>query len=119
MHLYNSRITSLGSNMPRYPYLFEQVKRRKEAPVTDGALSLPAEFVPKGSEKGDYVFDVVPKREAVALVEYLLSLQAALPLFEAPIPAPEGEGDGDTNQSPATTETNVAPAASTTVAPNQ
>lgn len=114
-HLYDPKITSPGSNMPPYPYLFRIVKRLKSAPAAANALRIPEQFAPKPD--GEYVFDVVPKHEAVALVDYLMSLQADIPLYEAPIPSEgeQGQTDGGTNQPPnAVGETNTAPAAGTT-----
>jgi cytochrome c oxidase cbb3-type subunit 2 len=79
-HLYNPRTVVPGSLMPQYPYLFETRKMRNGQPSAQ-ALSLAPEFrknVPEGHE-------VVPSREANALVEYLMSLQSDVRLFEAPI----------------------------------
>lgn len=108
-HLYNPKITSPESNMPPYPYLFRHVKRAKDAPPARDALQLPDEFAPEPD--GDFVFDVVPKHEAIALVEYMMSLTADISLFEAPIPTQqESETEGGTNQPPAAVgDTNTAP----------
>lgn len=111
-HLYNPRITSPGSNMPRYPYLFDEVKRRKDEPPAENALKLPQEFAPAPETgQGDYVVDVVPRHEAVALVEYLMSLKADVPLFEAPLPKPaqDAAAEGATNQVGTTNTSPVNP----------
>lgn len=116
IHLYNPRITSPKSNMPRYPYLFEERKRKASGREAEGALKLPEAFKPK-AKTAEEVIDVVPKREAVVLVEYLMSLKADLPLFESPIPmaAPAG---GQTNISTNKVATNApaGPDASKTAA---
>jgi cytochrome c oxidase cbb3-type subunit II len=74
-HLYNPRSTSKGSIMPAFPFLFEKHKiGEKPSPH---AVKLLPEFAP---EKG---YEVIPKSEAVELVQYLLSLKANAPLPEA------------------------------------
>lgn len=91
VHLYNPRLRIEKSYMPQYPYLFETRKIRGQRSAN--ALNLPAGSVKEG-------YEVVPTREALALVEYLMSLRADLPIFEAPLnpkPAPPAE----TNQPPA------------------
>lgn len=74
-HLYNPQVTSKGSIMPPFPFLFEK-RKVGDAPSPD-ALALPKEFAP---EPG---FEIVPKQEAKVLVQYLLSLKANAPLPEA------------------------------------
>src|SRR6185436_2114450 len=74
-HLYNPKLTSPGSMMPPYRYLFETRQSRPGQPPSPDAL--PAETVP-GHE-------VVPTPQAHALAAYLLSLRAEAPLFEAPL----------------------------------
>lgn len=79
-HLYNPRTVVPGSLMPQYPYLFETRKMRNGQP-SPAALSLSPEFrknVPEG-------YEVVPTREAHALVDYLMSLQSDVQIFEAPV----------------------------------
>ena len=74
-HLYNPQITSKGSVMPPFRFLFE--KRKAGDKPSPNALTLPKGFAPEpGSE-------IVPKPEARALVQYLLSLKANAPLPEA------------------------------------
>ena len=74
-HLYNPRITSKGSIMPPFPFLFE--KRKIGLRPSPDALKLDGEFAP---EPG---YEIVPRPEATALVQYLLSLKADAPLPEA------------------------------------
>lgn len=76
-HLYNPQITSPGSVMPPFPFLFEQ--RNASGPPSAEALKLTGEFAPP---PGD---EIVPTEEARALVTYLLSLKADAPLPEAPL----------------------------------
>ena len=75
LHLYNPRIVSKGSIMPPFPFLFEK-KKIGSRPSPD-ALKLPPEFA---LELG---YEIVPRPEARALVQYLLSLKANAPLPEA------------------------------------
>jgi cytochrome c oxidase cbb3-type subunit 2 len=74
-HLYNPRITSPGSIMPPFPFLFE--KRKIGLRPSPDALKLTGVFAP---EPG---YEIVPRPEATALVQYLLSLKANTPLPEA------------------------------------
>lgn len=79
-HLYNPRSVVPGSLMPQYRYLFETRKIQNGQPSPQ-ALRLAQEFrkgVPEDRE-------IIPTREANALVEYLMSLQSDVRLFEAPI----------------------------------
>ncbi len=96
LHLYSPRLTSPGSMMPPYKYLFEKRKLRPDARRSPNALPLDmAEGVR---------YEIVPKPEAFALVEYLLSLRATAPLPEAPLP------QQPTNDVPAeATSTNASP----------
>ena len=108
-HLYNPRLTSPGSIMPSYSFLFETrpVRSGKRSP---DALELTGQFAP---EPG---LEIVPKAEAKALVAYLFSLQAETSLFESPIPAPASAA-GDTN-APPVAGTNT-PASTTTNTPQK
>ncbi len=81
-HLYNPQTTSKGSIMPPYAYLFDTRRIGHEGPSTN-ALKLAGEFAPKPG------FEVVPKPEAVQLVEYLRSLRTSVDLPEAPLPKAE------------------------------
>ncbi len=73
LHLYNPRITSPGSVMPAFPFLFE--RRPVEVEVPHDALKFP----PQWQEPG---YAVVPGRQAKALVAYLLSLDHSYPVPE-------------------------------------
>jgi cytochrome c oxidase cbb3-type subunit 2 len=75
LHLYNPQITSKGSIMPPYPFLF------KKQPIpasgsTPGALRLSEDFAPAAG------FEVVPTDDALALVAYLQFLK--LSSYEVP-----------------------------------
>lgn len=95
LHLYNPRITVPDSLMPQYPYLFE--KRKVGAHPSPKALPLPDRFKEAG-------YEIVPTREAEALVEYMLSLNTDTPIFEAPLnPMPKPPA-AETN---AATQTNA------------
>ena len=78
MHLYNPQITSPGSLMPPFPFLFETIKI-SEVAATSGALKFP-EGSPYAPENG---IAIIPSRRAVALVEYLLNLDINYNLPEA------------------------------------
>ncbi len=75
MHLYNPRITSPGSNMPSYKFLFE---KRKIAGQEDAeALKLTGALAPPPG------YEIVPSNEAHQLVAYLTTLDHSHPLPEA------------------------------------
>ncbi len=78
-HLYNPQLTSKGSIMPPYPFLYEV--REIEGQPSPNAVKIPADS-PYSPGPG---FEVIPTRRAVALVEYLLSLKVDYSLPEAPI----------------------------------
>lgn len=80
MHLYNPQITSPGSLMPPFPFLFETIKI-SEVAATSGALEFP-EGSPYAPEDG---IAIIPSRRAVALVEYLLNLDINYNLPEAAV----------------------------------
>lgn len=85
-HLYNPRSVVKDSLMPQYPFLFE--KRKVHGTGSPKALRLASEFAPEAG------FEIVPTREAEALVGYLMTLRAQTPLFEAPLlppPVPAAE----------------------------
>ncbi len=81
LHLYNPRIVVPQSTMPPYRYLFEEIKAGGQRAMD--ALPVPA-------AKLGYV--VVPKAEAVQLVDYLLSLDQSAPLAEAGPSQPAAAG---------------------------
>jgi cytochrome c oxidase cbb3-type subunit 2 len=105
-HLYSPRLTAPGSTMPAYRFLFEEreLKTGQELEPLAFKLNDPA----KGELPGK---QVVPKREAQALVAYLLSLQADVSLFEAPIVKLEIQPLG--TNAPAAAATNAAAGAAT------
>lgn len=78
VHLYNPQITSPGSLMPAFPFLFESLDISDSEPPVD-ALAFPDEnpYAPEAN------FAVVPSRRALAIVEYLLNLQLNYSLPEA------------------------------------
>lgn len=73
LHLYDPQITSAGSNMPPFVFLFE--RRPLEVEVPYDALQFPSD-----RQLPETV--VVPSREAKALVAYLKSLDASYPVPE-------------------------------------
>ncbi len=75
LHLYDPQITSPGSIMPPFRFLFTEKKIGPEGPSPD-ALNLTGEFAPPEG------YEVVPGEEALALVAYLKSLQ--LSAYEVP-----------------------------------
>jgi cytochrome c oxidase cbb3-type subunit 2 len=72
LHLYNPRITSPGSIMPRFAFLYET--RKIVGQISADALQLPEEFAMKSG------YEVVPTAKARALVSYLLQLDRSQPL---------------------------------------
>ena len=80
LHLYNPQITSPGSLMPPFPFLFETVEI-SETTATNSALVFP-EGNPYAPKKG---MAIIPTKRAIALVEYLLNLDIHYNLPEAVI----------------------------------
>lgn len=78
-HLYNPQITSPGSTMPPYRYLFE-VKPIDGEPEPD-ALNIDPNH-PDAPAEG---MQIVPTQRARALVAYLKSLRLNYGLPEAPV----------------------------------
>jgi cbb3-type cytochrome oxidase cytochrome c subunit len=78
-HLYAPGSVVAGSTMPPYRFLFE--KRRIKGGPSPDALNLPSGYAPESG------YEIVPTDNARALVAYLLSLRADVPLFEAPMSA--------------------------------
>ncbi len=78
-HLYNPQITSSGSNMPSYPFLYDVKKIQGEG--SPNAIKIPSDSK-YATEPG---YEIVPTRRAQALVEYLLNLKIDYSLPEAPI----------------------------------
>jgi cytochrome c oxidase cbb3-type subunit 2 len=79
-HLFDPRIDNPMSNAPSYRFLFEY--RKVWGQPADNALK-----VGNSVHKPQAGYQVVPKREAVELVDYLLSLNPNYALPEAPLPA--------------------------------
>jgi cytochrome c oxidase cbb3-type subunit 2 len=80
LHLYAPQTVMPGSLMPSFRYLFE-TRKTGSAPSPD-ALKLPKELAPAAG------YEVVPMPEAKQLVAYLMSLNAEVPLFDAPYTPP-------------------------------
>ncbi len=78
LHLYNPRITSPGSTMPSFRFLYDT--RRAAGQPSRGALAFP-----EGSEI-EPGMEVVPGEEARALVAYLMALDRTAELEEAEAP---------------------------------
>jgi cytochrome c oxidase cbb3-type subunit 2 len=76
LHLYNPEITSPGSTMPPFAFLFDELEPGFERPYD--ALDFPPEWDP-----GENVV-IVPTADAKALVAYLKSLDASHPVPEVP-----------------------------------
>jgi cytochrome c oxidase cbb3-type subunit II len=75
LHLYDPQLTSPGTNMPSYKFLFET--KRIAGQEDADALQLPAKLAPHPG------FEVVPTQAAIYLVEYLTGLDHEHPLAEA------------------------------------
>ncbi|MEM1158646.1 MAG: cbb3-type cytochrome c oxidase subunit II [Verrucomicrobiota bacterium] len=67
LHLYHPQITSEGSIMAPYPFLFKKQKIGDEPHPQ--ALNLTGKYAPEAG------YEVIPTREVLALVEYLKSLK--------------------------------------------
>lgn len=79
LHFYNPQITSPGTNMPPYDFLFET--RKLVGEPSERALDLPEGY---RVEEG---YEVVPTAAADALVAYMVGLSQAYDIEEAPAPA--------------------------------
>ena len=80
VHLYAPQALVKGSAMPPFRYLFKVRKIGRE--MSPDALRFPQGFEPPAG------YEVVPAPQAEELAEYLLSLHANVPLYEAPFTAP-------------------------------
>lgn len=111
LKLYDARVDMPGSMMPRYPYLFEQRRLKAGAAPSAEALALPGQFAPPPG------YEIVPRPEAYALVQYLLSLKSDALFFEVfPNPPPKRATNNldaavTTNGAPVGVGTNTAPPA--------
>ncbi len=72
LHLYNPQITSPGSIMPRFEYLFEEAR----TPLA-GAIRIPTQHQANG------VTHILPTERGRNLIIYLISLNKTFPLPEA------------------------------------
>lgn len=82
-HLFQPRAYTPGSIMPPYPYLFEV--RQGEAKAGETVVNLPPAFAKPGQV-------VLAKPEALALVDYLLSLDRTYPaLLPLPVAVPKDQ----------------------------
>lgn len=77
LHLYDPQLTSKGSIMPRFSYLFE--KRKIENKPSPHALRFPPSYK-HTPEEG---YEIVPSPRAEALISYLLSLKLNYELPES------------------------------------
>lgn len=102
-HLYNPQITSPGSVMPAYPFLFEKRLIGKSGPSTNALVMPPGFEPPKG-------YEIVPKLQALQLVEYLRSLRGSYDLPEAMIKKTEAEAAAAAAPAPAPAAATNAPA---------
>ena len=75
LHLYDPQITSKGSVMPRFEYLFREL-RPGETPGA-GAVKMPPGYPKAG------VTHIVPTDRGAALIAYLKALNQSFPLPEA------------------------------------
>lgn len=80
LHLYDPELTSPGSIMPKFPFLFREVAKEDVRGRPDDALELPKDRQPEDAW-------VVPKRRGRDLVAYLLSLDHTWEI-------PDGARDG-------------------------
>lgn len=76
LHLYDPRITSKGSIMPSFDYLY--IKQKIKGTPSPNALKFPPDYhqLPAG-------YEIIPSQRAEALVAYLLSLKLDYELPEA------------------------------------
>jgi len=102
LHLYNPRLTAAGSTMPSYPYLFDVVSAKS-------GQKLPADAILAGEQA------ILPRKKAIQLAGYLLSLKSEGSLFEAPIPGPHTNSTATTTN--ATTAVTNSPAKATNAVP--
>jgi cytochrome c oxidase cbb3-type subunit II len=77
LHLYDPRLTSPGSNMPPFEYLYKKQKIKGEP--SPKALRFPPDY-PNRPETG---FEIVPTERAEQLVSYLLHLKLDYELPES------------------------------------
>jgi cytochrome c oxidase cbb3-type subunit 2 len=73
LHLYDPRITSPGSIMPSFRFMYRKGQLRAREKLPRGAIALP-------ETNGEYIF---PKSQAGQLYSYLMTLNKSAPLPEA------------------------------------
>ncbi len=80
LHLYNPQITSPGSTMPRFNYLFTEMKSGDALPA--GAFPADVIKIPEPLQTNG-ITQLVPNDRGKALIEYLRGLNKTFPLPEA------------------------------------
>ena len=85
-HLYQPRAVSPGSNMPAYPFLFRDTDDLGD----QTEVKISREYLPSLSSKY-----IVPTKEAVDLVNYLLSMDHTYPAEELPQAMPETDNTSE------------------------
>ncbi len=93
-HFYAPRLEVKGSTMPPYRFLFE--KRKIERMRSPEALALPPELAPPAG------YEIVPKTEALALADYMVSLRADAPLFTTPMTVASASSNSTSTNAAAT-----------------
>lgn len=73
LHLFNPQLTSPGSNMPGFPFLFDVTS---DPPASSVKTQL--------REDGARILWLVPKPEAIQLVTYLMNLNKTVPSWPQP-----------------------------------
>ena len=91
VHLFDPRKAVEDSVMPSYGYLFE--KRELNGKPANDALKFNGELVVDGEGR-----QVIPRRSAMDLVAYLLSLRLDEPIFEAPGQKSEKADSGESEE---------------------
>lgn len=110
-HLYSPQLIVPGSMMPPYRFLFERRKLRAGQSPSPEAVVLESD--------GDRsAYEIVPRPEAKALGDYLLSLRADAVLYEAPLPgAATNKTDLVSTNAPDTNAASTNAAAPGTITP--
>jgi cytochrome c oxidase cbb3-type subunit 2 len=126
LHLYDPRAVVPGSVMPPYRFLFEARKIGQQPSPDALTLSGPTPKFDAAGTRTNWTSpesirltaaaappsgtEIVPTDEAKALVAYLLSLRADVPLFERPLTAALPKPDVAATNPPATSPLTNAPA---------
>ncbi len=77
LHLYDPQITSAGSVMPRFNYLFNEVRGEATTRLPGTAIK-----IPDGYKRSDVKY-IVPTERGMQLITYLKRLNQSFPLPEA------------------------------------